>query len=151
MSQLNPVNKFFCLQSLCESNFSKLLRLIPHLRVLDKCSVAYLGSKPALHLKMIEKSTYTLTLELSYCFHSGHQPLFEPALKLRVYLDASMVEVMSDCERPRWRLRSLVGQEVLEHKWQMNYFLDKWLDHCLQRGYRFSTADGGLKAASVNV
>ncbi len=150
MSHLKPVNKFLCLQTLCESNFRKLLRLIPHLPAIEKSSIAHMGDKPALHLNIHEKAPYTLTLELSYCFAVEPQPLFEPALKLRVYLDAGMVEVLSDCERPHKRWQGPVDQQLLEHKWQLNYFLDKWLDHCLHHGYCFSSVDGDLQTAFAN-
>ncbi|HHJ38990.1 MAG: hypothetical protein AXA67_10940 [Methylothermaceae bacteria B42] len=150
MSHLKPVNKFLCLQTLCESNFRKLLRLIPHLPALDKNSIAHMGDKPALHLSVHEKAPYTLILELSYYFEVEPQPLFEPALKLRVYLDAGMVEVLSDCERPRKRWQGPMDQQMLEHKWRLNYFLDKWLDHCLHHGYRFSAVDGDLQTVFAN-
>lgn len=139
MATLKPINPFRSLQEVCESNYRKLLRLIPHLSCLEEQAVAHLGGKPALHLKLLEKAPYTLVLELSYCFDHGASPLFEPALKLRVYLDAAMVEVLGDNDRPRPRNTKPVDHQTLVHKWQMNYFLDKWLDHCLRHGYRFVT------------
>ena len=149
MPTLKPIHPLRSLQDLCESNYRKLRRLIPGLRRLESRAVAFLDGQPALHVRLLEKAPYTLTLELSYCFEHGPQPLFEPALRLRVYLDAGMVEVLGDAERPPRRLRGPVDRAVLAHKWQMNYFLDKWLDHCLQRGYRFS-ADDRPEAATAN-
>ncbi|BCX81277.1 conserved hypothetical protein [Methylomarinovum caldicuralii] len=150
MPSLKPIHPLRTLQDLCESNYRKLRRLIPGLRQLESGAVALQNGQPALHVRLLEKAPFTLTLELSYCFDHGPQPLFEPALRLRVYLDAGMVEVLEDAERPPLRIRGPVDRQVLEHKWQMNYFLDKWLDHCLQRGYRFS-ADDRPKAATANL
>lgn len=141
MPDLKPLNPFRSLQELCESNYRKLLRLTPQLPRLEEQAVARLGGKPPLHLRLLERSPYTLTLELSYCFDRCVGPVFEPALKLRVYLDASMVEVVGDCERPRRQIGKGGDRQVLEHKWRLNYFLDKWLDHCLHHGYRFAPLD----------
>jgi len=153
MPILRPLHPLRTLQDLCESNYRKLRRLIPHLASLESQAVAYVGGRPTLHPKLLSKAPYTLTLELSYCFRhgGGAELLFEPALKLRVYLDAAMVEVIEDHERPPLRFDRPVDRQVLEHKWQMNYFLDKWLDHCLQRGYRFTAADDRIEPATANV
>ncbi len=151
MPTLKPIHPFRTLQDTCESNYRKLLRLIPHLTCLEEQAVAPLGGKPALHLRLLEKAPFTITLELSYCFEHGPQPLFEPALKLRIYLDAEMAEVLEDSERPPLRIGRQVDREVLEHKWEMNYFLDKWLDHCLQHGYRFTLVDDRTEIANMDV
>lgn len=141
MSRLKPLNKFRCLQEVCESNYRKLLRLIPQLPCLKRRAVARLGGKPALYLELKDRAPYTVTLELSYCLKHGPQPVFEPALKFKVYLDVRMVEVLSDCERAPGYLGTPASSEVLERKWLLNYFLDKWLDHCLYHGYRFAAVD----------
>ncbi|NTV79110.1 MAG: DUF1249 domain-containing protein, partial [Clostridiales bacterium] len=26
---------------------------------------------------------------------------------------------------------------IMDYKWRLNYFLSKWLDHCLQADYQF--------------
>jgi len=150
MPTLKLVHPFRTLQDTCESNYRKLLRLIPHLSCLEERAVAYLGGKPALHLRLLERAPYTITLELSYCFEHAPRPLFEPALKLKIYLDVGMAEVIEDSERPPLRLGDTVDGQVLEHKWKMNYFLDKWLDHCLQHGYRFTPEDDCQPIASVD-
>lgn len=141
MPQLKPLNAFRAWQEICESNYRKLLRLIPHLSCLKQRAVARLGGKPSLHLQLMNKTPHTVTLELSYCFSHGPEPVYEPALKLRVYLDAKMVEVLGDSERSPRYATTLSGCQVLEHKWLLNYFLDKWLDHCLRYGYRFALED----------
>lgn len=152
MPTLRPIHPLRTLQDLCESNYRKLRRLIPDLAAVDDHAVAYQGNRPALYLKLLNRSPYTVLLELSYCFQPDDAvPSFEPALLLRVYLDAGMVEVIADYERPQLRFNRLVDHEVLEHKWQMNYFLDKWLDHCLQRGYCFAAADDQPEPTTVNV
>jgi uncharacterized protein YqiB (DUF1249 family) len=142
MSALNPINKSYWLEKLCESNYSKLLCLVPDLANIPESNrvVAYADGKPSLHLRLIRRAPYTLTLELTYCFDQGLEA-FEPAVKIRVYLDARAAEVLSDHCRP-FVLDALKsnrsGREVLDYKWSLNYFLYKWLDHCLKNHYRFS-------------
>jgi uncharacterized protein YqiB (DUF1249 family) len=80
-------------------------------------------------------------MELSYCFNSNLNALFAPAVKIRIYLDAQLAEALSD------HARADVAQvfkdparsrEIMNYKWRLNYFLQKWLDHCLHKDYRFS-------------
>lgn len=113
--------------------------------------MARLGGKPALHLRLMDRAPYTVTLELSYCFRHSPKPVFEPALKLRVYLDVGMVEVLGDCERPLRHPKAEPGRQMLEHKWLLNYFLDKWLDHCLHHGYQFAEVDDHSTPAYADV
>lgn len=140
MSLLNPVNKSFCLYRLCESNYYKLVRLIPDLLQLDHSAIASAAGKPELHIRLVDRSPYTLTLELSHCFQENSKSLFEPAVKIRAYLDAKSVEVLADHNRPhlaQGAQPSMQADQIMDYKWSLNYFLDKWLNHCLRLGYRF--------------
>ena len=143
MSQLHPVNTSLCLEKICESNYLKLLRLIPNLNSVNKTAVGRTENFPALHLDILERSPYTLTIELSHCFQQPLTDLFAPAVKIRVYLDAKLAEVIRDNDRPavghvyRNPARTL---EIQDYKWRLNYFLQKWLDHCLKTQYQFVEA-----------
>jgi uncharacterized protein len=139
MSFVNPVNKSFCLEQICESNFQKLLKLIPDLFLFEESAIGLAAHNPMLHLKVIERTPYTMTVELSYCFTKKNlEEFLEPAIKIRIYLDAQMAEVISD------HVRDSVAQvfkdpglscEIMNYKWRLNYFLQKWLDHCLKKDY----------------
>ncbi len=94
-----------------------------------------------LHLEVIERTPYTMTVELSHCFNRDKEELLAPAVKIRIYLDAQLAEVLSD------HARAGVTQvfkdpglslEIMNYKWRLNYFLQKWLDHCLKKNYLFS-------------
>ena len=144
MQSLNPVNKSYCLQEVCESNFTKLLRLAPNLYQIDKSAIAMAGSNPELYLKILERNPYTLTLELTHCFDNDSDDLLEPAVKIRVYTDAKSAEVLRDHNHPHVSnaLRHTTNdRKILDYKWSINYFLEKWLNHCLQLGYCFNTAE----------
>lgn len=143
MGVLEPVEKSFWLAKLCEANYERLLRLIPDLGGMAPSAVASAEGKPALHLALLEHSPYTLTLKLSHCFSHGFEALLEPAVVIRVYLDARAVEVLSDHARPKVHeaLRHYAeAREVMDYKWALNYFLSRWLDHCLASNYRFGVA-----------
>ncbi len=142
MSALNLVNKSYWLEKICESNYRKLLSLVPDLDDLNesKSAVANAEGKPTLYLRLIQRAPYTLTLELTHRFQQELEA-FEPAVQIRVYLDVKAAEVLSDYHRPLVAdalKAGSSGQKVLDYKWSLNYFLDKWLDHCLQNRYRFS-------------
>jgi uncharacterized protein YqiB (DUF1249 family) len=142
MSRLRPVNTSLCLEKICESNYQKLFRLIPNLCMLDNTAIGLTDNKPALHLDILERNPYTLTIELSHCFKQQLSELIAPAVRIRVYLDAQLAEVIRDHDRPTVeRLYRNPGRalEIQEYKWQLNYFLQKWLDHCLKTEYRFSS------------
>ncbi len=140
MSQLKLVNTAFCLEKICESNYRKLFQLIPELKLLEKFAVGRKHNRPAIHLAILERNPYTLTIELSHRFILPHSEQAVPAIKIRVYLDAQMAEVIRDSDRAAVNnVFQNPGKilEVREYKWRLNYFLQKWLDHCLTTEYRF--------------
>jgi len=143
VSQVKPVNTSLCLEKICESNYQKLFRLIPNLRQLGRYAVGRTSNKPALHVEIVERNPYTLTIELSHCFKMPLEELLAPAVRIRVYLDAQLAEVIRDHDRPAVdRVYPNPGKslEIQDYKWRLNYFLQKWLDHCLQTDYYFDSA-----------
>lgn len=144
MSQIRPVNTSLCLEKICESNYQKLFRLIPNLRSFKNSAIGRTANKPALHLDVLERNPYTLTIELSHSFSRPLSELIVPAVKIRVYLDAQLAEVIRDNDRPAVdRVYQDPGRarEIQDYKWRLNYFLEKWLDHCLKTDYQFSVAE----------
>lgn len=144
MSLLEPSNKAYWLARLCESNYDKIRGLIPCFKQIGDTATAIVEGKPALHIRVLERGPYTLTLELTHSFSEGFELLFEPALRLRVYLDARAVEVLSDNDRPclvRAMEANPKPRQVLDYKWQLNYFLSRWLDHCAESRFCFASSD----------
>ncbi len=142
MSFVNPVNKSFCLEQICESNYQKLLKLIPDLLGLKETAVGLAYHNTTLHITVIESTPYTMTVQLSHCFNKNRDEFMEPALKIRLYLDAQLAEVLSDHARASVAQvfkNPGLSREIMNYKWRLNYFLQKWLDHCLKKNYQFST------------
>jgi len=145
MSFVNPVNKSICLEQVCASNYQKLLKLIPDLMEFKNTAVGHAPHHTTLHLEIIERTPYTMTVELSHCFSRNHDELLEPAVKIRVYLDAQLAEVLSDHARAgvaQVFKDPGLSREIMNYKWRLNYFLQKWLDHCLKKNYLFSAHAG---------
>jgi len=141
MSKLNLINKSFCLEKICESNYQKLLTLVPHITQITQSAIGGSNAPLELHLSVIDRTPYTLTLELSHCFDQHQKNTFEPAINLKVYLDAQMVEVIRHHERRHvFQVIKSARQSVaiMDYKWSLNYFLGQWLDHCLKNNYHFN-------------
>ena len=145
MSRFRPRNTSYWLAHICESNFGKLARLIPDLSRLDGNTTAVSSfGKPALQLTVVERSRYTLTVDLSYRFGDQARQTAEPRFRIRVYLDGKCAEALNRHQTDdSYRIRTEAathGLEVLEEKWALNYFLERWLDHCLHSQHRFEAA-----------
>ncbi len=140
MSYLHPINTSLCLEKICESNFHKLFCLIPNLCNFQHQAKGQTTNRPSLYLKIIDRTKHTLTVELSHKFDRNLESFMEPAVKIRIYLDTNLAEVLKDHVRP---IVSKVYQdpaqsiEIMNYKWRLNYFLQKWLDHCLKTNYQF--------------
>ncbi len=142
MGFLNPINKSLSLEQVCASNYEKIFRLIPDLRSVKSKAVGFAANNTTLHVKVIEQTAYTLTIELSHCFSKKPDELLEPGVIIRIYLDAQLAEVLSDHARPKVsQVFKDVGLclEIMNYKWRLNFFLQKWLDHCLDKDYKFAT------------
>jgi uncharacterized protein YqiB (DUF1249 family) len=149
MSQLNPVNKSFCLEQVCAANYQKILSLIPNLLDYRDNAIGLAESSSALHLEVIERSPYTLTVMLSHSFKRNLEEFLEPAVTIRIYLDLQLAEVISDHARAavtKVYKNPGLSLEIMNYKWRLNYFLQKWLEHCLNKNYRFSAESIGITA-----
>lgn len=140
MPTLNPINKSFNLQGLCESNFRKIFQLAPHLLNIKCDATAQANGRPELLVRIVDRQRHTVTLELTHHFSLKQENNKELGLIIRVYLDARSAEVM--CRTPRGYSDYQVDhrpspETVLDYKWTVNYFLEKWLNHCLEQGYLF--------------
>lgn len=149
MSRINPCNKAICLETICANNYQKLLNLIPNIKSFTQTAVGQAPQKPDLQLEVLERSAYTLTVKLSHRFSQLPNDLWMPEVEIRMYLDAEVAEVLRDHARSNVsRVYKDPGKttEILNYKWQLNYFLTKWLDHCLSIDYQFADRTKESKA-----
>lgn len=140
MASFRPLEKALWLHKLCEHNYVKLRQLIPSIAEIGDTAVASVQGKPALHCRLIERSAHTVLVELTHDFNRDFARMAEPAVRIQVCLDAQVAEVIKDHCRPLVVNRFGAHADcraVLDYKWNMNYFLSRWLDHCLANDYRF--------------
>ena len=131
---------FVGLMSLYESNYLRLFRLIPELGRLDGCFRSRVAGDCDLHVEILERCRYTVTLSLTYHFETDDGLLIDPDMTVRAYLDGKLAEVMAMAPGERWRhttLRQLVRQhsKELDRRWRRNVVLNKWLDYLSEQGH----------------
>lgn len=93
-----------------------------------------------LRLRVLERSRYTTTINLSYVFSPGSSRVDKPDLCVRVYHDARSAEAMSGLIHGNRMERREVRD--LRRSWALNRFLYKWLRYNLHRGHKFNREQG---------
>ena len=88
-------NSFIGLMALYESNYLRLLRLVPDLDRIDGCFRSRVAGDCDLYLEIVERCRYTVTLALTYRFDTDQGPLADPDVRVRAYLDGQQAEAMS--------------------------------------------------------
>jgi hypothetical protein len=133
MGQLNPINKSYCLQTLCEENFVRLLQLAPTLSHLEKAANQSLFNGNTLHITQLDKSPYTTSCTLTVRDAENHA--ISPDIKCRIYFDTKSVDVLSiEGLSPVFEHKNTLNpKQVMDNKWALNYFLDKWLSFFLNK------------------
>ena len=129
---------FTGLMSLYESNYIKLRNLAADLDWPAEVIVSVSARDQALHAEVLRREPYTTTLHLTYWFDDLGAAVPEPALVLRIYHDARLVEAVSNAESHRHaKLRewARAGHTELDRRWRRNMFLNKWLDYLFEVGH----------------
>ncbi len=124
--------------SVYESNFLRLLQLIPELERLDGHYQSHVAGDLSLHLEILDRSRYTVTLSLSYFFYEDGERIADPDMKVRVYLDGRLAEAMSLCgEHRHAELLRLwcKHRKELDARWRRNIVLNKWLEYLTDQGH----------------
>jgi uncharacterized protein YqiB (DUF1249 family) len=129
---------FVGLMSLYESNYLRLLLLIPELDRLDGCFHSRVAGDCDLYVEILERCRYTVTLSLTYQFDGEHGDVANPDMVVRAYLDGELAESMSLGERNRNaglpRLNASRSRE-LGACWKRNMILNKWLEYLRDQGH----------------
>lgn len=129
---------FVGLMSLYESNYLRLLRLIPELDRLDGCFRSRVAGDCDLCVEIIERCRYTVTLSLTYFFENENGRIADPDMTVRAYLDGQLAESMNlSGEYRHIELRRLAREHRLELnvRWQRNVLLNKWLEYLTEQGH----------------
>jgi uncharacterized protein YqiB (DUF1249 family) len=131
-------NSFVGLMALYESNYLRLLRLMPEIDRLDGCFRSRVAGECDLYVEIIETSRYTVTLSLTYQLATDAGMLLDPDMTVRMYLDGQQAEVLAIGEKQRHEaLKRLVFEhrEELDRRWRCNIVLNKWLEYLSDQGH----------------
>lgn len=129
---------FVGLMALYESNYLRLLRLLPEIERLDGCFRSRVAGDCDLYVEIIERCRYTVTLSLTYHLPTDTGFLVDPDMTVRAYLDGQQAEVLAIGEQQRHAaLRRLVlaHREELDRRWRSNMILNKWLEYLVDQGH----------------
>jgi len=143
-----PVD-FVSLMDMYEDNYIKLRKLIPNVKYINKSGISKSSGHLNLHLQILERSKFTTTLRLSYCFTDNGESRLEPNLKIRIYHDAGLAEVMSGKLHHGKLVLDHLPADALKQKWQLNRFLSKWLKYCLRQNHGFSVMSESIPGVSI--
>jgi len=124
LNRVRPLNKSFSLQTLCEENYLKLKQLAP-------CFEQH-SSNGIVKITVLARGPFTYTLSLA--FGDLEKANQVSTIECRVYLDAQSVDVISIAGVPALtQQQKSAPKSVLSHKWDINYFFEKWLIFQLSR------------------
>ena len=121
----------------CELNYLRLHQIIPDSLALGASYSLHYQDRPrsGIRFEIIEVTKYTCTL-LMTADRAGPLWLPEIEVKVRVYRDARMAEVIEWCTDRTipWALTETKGMQARDEKWQWNIFLSELLSHGLRHG-----------------
>lgn len=140
---------FAALMELYENNYIFMRRLVPDPDRSEDVTVSRVDGTPDLHMEILERCAYTTSLLLTHCFQDGGAPEVTPDLKVRVYHDARVAEVLPEsCLRgfSYWSGREPPTPGTLQWRWEVNRFLNRWLRYCLGEGHAFEVLGDARQA-----
>ena len=132
---------FVALMALYESNYIRLGWLAGDPTRLAGEQRSLVESDCELVLRVTERSPYTTTFNLTSRFAT--EPVEYPDMRVRIYHDARLAEAQewaSSHPHPLLRALHSRAERELDQRWARNVMLNKWLEYCLERGHRFSSA-----------
>jgi uncharacterized protein len=134
---------FVALMGLYESNYIRLGWLAGDVAALQGRHRSRVAGDCDLVLTLAERSPYTSTVNLTYLLSEADGETQFPDMRVRVYHDAHLVEALEwSGAHGQAFLKALRthAERELDQRWARNVMLNKWLEYCVERGHRFSSA-----------
>jgi uncharacterized protein YqiB (DUF1249 family) len=133
-----------------ESNYAKLLYVIPALKYLQRDSLlAVKSGTQSINLSVLERTRYTTAINLCVQYVNGNPWLPQQQLTVRLYHDARVAEVTGFQDHYRFDPAYEYPNPRMYHrneKQQLNSFLGEWLDYCIRNQYIFNDACASIDA-----
>ena len=121
----------------CERNYRRLYQLFPDSDLADaQIALQYRDKSGAgMALNVLDVAKYSSTVQV-IADRAGPMWLPEIVIKVRIYRDAQMAEVIEWCSDRTipWALVEKSGMQARDEKWQWNMFLSELLCHGLHHG-----------------
>lgn len=122
------------LHACCARNYASLNKLLDGLA--GETTMTFSQAGESLRMSIDEQAPYTTTLQLTQ-HRQGMPDYLAPTMKVRLYHDARMAEVLT-CQqicgvRARYDYPN-VRMHQRDEKMQLNQFLAEWLAFCLDHG-----------------
>lgn len=116
---VRPVNKSFCLQMLCEQNFTRFNALHPVSTLTTK-------AHQTIRARVLERGPYTYTVLIDS--QSFNPSVLDVQFKCRIYIDTQSIEVISIEGSNSPATPDFASPKAcLNYKWNINYLLEKWI------------------------
>lgn len=117
------------IEQLFEENYQKLCRLVPDIRQVQQDRILRSPTHADLHLLVESRSAHTGIFNLTH----QHQGINKPDIRFKLYLDAKLLETLSVCNEPMINQSHpyLAKCSDLDIKYELNIFMQRWLDFCL--------------------
>jgi uncharacterized protein YqiB (DUF1249 family) len=121
---------------LYERNFSRLTALLPDLSQRETSFVVAVAGLSLIYIEIQEQNPYTTTLHIRQDIAAGGPWVCDLAMKVRVYHDARVAEVIAyqgvHALRPFYPYPNPRMLQPYEKR-RVNQFLGEWLNYCLVR------------------
>ncbi len=129
-TQHNP-KAYTEVSGLFESNYQKILRLVPRLETMTCNAVIHHQNEQDLYLFVENKTPYTVTATLTHKFETVNRP----DIRFKVYFDAKLLEVLSVCNETTLNSAHpyLAQCSDMNIQWELNNFMEKWITYCLEK------------------
>ena len=146
---------FVALMGLYESNYvrmkwlahppgmTRVPGLVSDLRTLEGTHRSSVAGDCDLVLSVTERTRYTSTVNLTYLFQQDAETVQYPDMRVRIYHDAHLAEAREWAGthgQPVLKALRIQAERELDQRWARNVMLNKWLEYCVERGHRFSSA-----------
>ncbi len=129
-----------------ENNYRNLLQLFPALVDMETPEITIQNAQMILNVVVEECSRYTTTLTIRHAFKQQIPYLSDMTMKVRIYHDAKVAEVLSYQGEHRFEGRYDYPNPRMRHrdeKRQLNQLLQEWLNYCITH-YDTFTAEPAL-------
>ncbi|MCF6235210.1 MAG: DUF1249 domain-containing protein [Gammaproteobacteria bacterium] len=132
------VRRFYSWARVYEINHRLLLKLIPELKELPDEIFLLDGGSCTVAVSVVERCKFTTSITLSHDLKSHDLFVINPSVKIRIYHDARLAEVVA-CQQDSkfFAVYPFILAKVpfQNEKRDVNLFLREWLNHCLAQGY----------------